>query len=171
MIIGQKYTFEWYDIADCTIRLSRDGRDNWTTIQANVITDLSEDVNPTGKCEYEWTITGPASADCYIKFIDNSDTSELIGDQFKIVSARYNKKIKVTDVTLCSGGGHIVFDLLVNDTTISKLSIEKTKMQLFTSEFDDNEIALILMYVEIKKASATTSTQMKTVLLNKEWEW
>lgn len=90
---------------------------------------------------------------------------------FEQVSTRYNKKIKVTNVSPCSGGNHIVIDLLVNDATTSKLSIEKANLQSFTSELDDRDIALILMYVEIKKASATTSAQIKTVLINKEWEW
>jgi hypothetical protein len=80
-------------------------------------------------------------------------------------------KIKVTDVTLCSGGGHVIFYLLVNDTTTIKRSIEKSKLQSFVSELDDREIALTLMYIEIKKAGATTLAQMKAAVLNKEWEW
>ena len=86
MIIGNNYTFRWYDIADCTIELSRNGGVDWETIQDNVITDLAEAVNPTGECDYEWTITGPASNDCYIRLTDNSDASTLTGDQFSISS-------------------------------------------------------------------------------------
>ncbi len=84
MIVGQKYTFQWKDIEDCTIMLSRNGKVDWEVVQANVITDLLYPVDPDTICEYEWTITGPASADCYVKFIDNSDASELVGDQFEI---------------------------------------------------------------------------------------
>jgi len=80
-------------------------------------------------------------------------------------------KVKITDVSLCSGGGHVIFDLLVNGTTTIKLSIEKSKLQAFINGLDDREIALVLMYTEIKKAGATTPAQMKTALLNKEWEW
>ncbi|MBU2051334.1 MAG: hypothetical protein KKH61_20495 [Gammaproteobacteria bacterium] len=82
MVIGDTYTFSWYDILDCTIDLSRDGGATWTTIAANVITPEGTGQSVVGV--YVWTITGPASADCYIRFTDNSDASTLTGVQFEI---------------------------------------------------------------------------------------
>lgn len=80
-------------------------------------------------------------------------------------------KTKVTNVTQCSGGGHVIFDILVNDVTTIKSSIEKTKIRNFVSGLDDGDIFLVHAWEEIKKAGATTPAQMKTALLNKEWEW
>jgi hypothetical protein len=83
---GQTYTIEWYDIADCTLQLSRDNGSIWESLSANIITDLSEGVNPTGYCSYDWVVDSPGTnVVSLIKFIDNSDASELIGDPFEII--------------------------------------------------------------------------------------
>jgi len=84
MIIGQQYTFQWYDIEDCTIQISRDGGVTWTTIAENVITVLTEDV-PL-ECSYTWTVSGDESRNCRTKFIDNETGQELIGELFVITS-------------------------------------------------------------------------------------
>lgn len=94
MVIGKKYLFEWFDISDCTLQISRDNGVTWNTIISNVITDLSEEINPSGYCSYSWDIVGPASIQCYIKFIDNSDSTELIGEQFSIISTANKKGFK-----------------------------------------------------------------------------
>lgn len=84
MLVGLTYTFEWYDIGDATLQISRDGGDNWSTIAANVIT-AQPSYPDLWACSYAWTITGPASSNCKLKIIDNSDSSELIGETFEIV--------------------------------------------------------------------------------------
>ena len=80
-------------------------------------------------------------------------------------------KIKVTDVSRCTGGAHAIFDVLVNDTISKRYAEEIDKMKDYVNSLSDRDIALTLMYCEIKKAGATTPTQIKTALLNKEWEW
>jgi len=82
MYIGRKYTFRWVDIEDCTILLSRDGGENYDeTIAENVITEeVGEEINGS----YEWTVTEPVAESCFVKFIDNSDDTELIGEEFEI---------------------------------------------------------------------------------------
>ena len=82
MVIGDTYTFSWYDILDCDVDLSRDGGVTWEVIAANVIT--AEGTGQSVVCNYLWTITGPASADCVIRLTDNSDASTLTGATFAI---------------------------------------------------------------------------------------
>lgn len=85
MIIGTTYLFQWYDIEDCTIELSRDGGDTWETIASNVITSDDGSVPLVGS--YSWVVTGPESSNCVTKFTDNSDSSELLSGTFLISEA------------------------------------------------------------------------------------
>ncbi len=81
MVIGTLYEFSWSDILDCTVMLSRDGGQSYSPIAENVQAVVTEE-SVTGS--YVWAVTGPASETCRVKFIDNSDLSELIGQSFAI---------------------------------------------------------------------------------------
>lgn len=87
MKIGTTYTFTWYDIPDCSIYLSRNNGNTWNPIALNVIS-VGEDVPLIGN--YAWLVTEPESDNCLIKFVDNSDGSEYIGELFKITFNNYS---------------------------------------------------------------------------------
>lgn len=80
-------------------------------------------------------------------------------------------KAKCIDVTKCTGGNHILFQLLINGTIDRVFTDSITDITKFVNTLSDKEIALVLMYATIKKAAAVTLAQMKAALLNVEWEW
>lgn len=81
-------------------------------------------------------------------------------------------KIKITDVSKCSTTGiHVVFNVLVNDSIQKIYSAELEQVKSFLNNIGDRDIALVLMYAKIIKDGAITPAQIKTSLLNQEWEW
>ena len=84
--IEDTITFSILDIYNCTYQISRDNGNTWTTIALGIeaiIENEGED-NETVTNSYEWTITGPEANECRVKFIDNEDSEEYIGDPFEI---------------------------------------------------------------------------------------
>lgn len=81
-------------------------------------------------------------------------------------------KIHVNDIRLCRVGGcHVVFDLTVNGTVSRSESAEISEITELINRLDNRTIALVLMYSHCKKNGATTLAQMKSVLINQEFEW
>lgn len=81
-------------------------------------------------------------------------------------------KIKVNNVTLCrTGGAHVQFDLTINDSVSDTFSESIDSIVELIDRMDNREIGLILMYAHCKKENAVTLAEMKTALLDQEFEW
>ncbi len=90
MIIGATEPLDWYDAENCSIQLQVDGG-AWSDV-ATVITDINDEENWTiddsGNDRllgtYNFVVPNTPGAVCYLKYIDNSDSSELLSDAFEI---------------------------------------------------------------------------------------
>jgi hypothetical protein len=91
MIAGTIEPLDWYDVENCTIQLKID--DGEYAEVATVITDpenednwVIDDGNERLLGTYSFEVPFTPGSVCYLKYIDNSDGTYLVGDAFSIES-------------------------------------------------------------------------------------
>jgi len=80
-------------------------------------------------------------------------------------------KFTVTDITACSGGGHLRFSLTVDGKPVTR-QYERDELLIALANLDPRTaiLARLKSYILENNLASATNTQIRTALLNKEMQ-